>query len=130
MRFQPLVPPRGPASERTSAASFHDHRVSPFFRPSAAAATGARDRAALLSASIHGPLIPPPSPGYTAATPWLSHDRWSPQATATAGVDWRGATRNGDRPGTRPTDLASPLRPGTGCCRGAQSPPPADGCRD
>ena len=44
----------------------------PVLRLSVAAATAARDKGAPLSATTRGLSIPPPSPVYTAATPWRS----------------------------------------------------------
>src|SRR5438094_2971197 len=79
MGFQPLIPFPWPASERTSAASFHDHPAAPFLRPSAAGATAAPETAAPLSTSTRGRSIPPPSPAYTVATASPSPFRGSPQ---------------------------------------------------
>src|SRR5215831_2093040 len=84
------------------------------FRLSVAVATGAPDTGGLLSASTPDRSIPLPSPGYTVATTLPSRCRWSPQDAVTAGVDWRGVRQSCDTPGTRPTDLASPLRPDRG----------------
>lgn len=123
MRFYPLVPPSWSASERTSAAYFHDHRASPCFRPSAA--TGARDRAALRAASIHDPFIPPPSLAYTAATPWPTRHRWSAQTPTALGASLHGPGQSCDTPGTGPAAGARRLRPSMPWRCAVSSPPSA-----
>src|ERR671925_2130385 len=98
---RPLRPPPPAASH---------HRM---LTPRLAATTGARDRAALLSASIHGPLIPPPSLAYTAATPWPNRHPWSAQAPTGAGANSHEVGRNCNIHGTLPAAGVSRPRPGT-----------------
>src|SRR4029453_15812980 len=118
-----------PASERTSAASFHDHPAAPFLRPSAAGATAAPETAALLSTSTHGRSIPPPSPAYTLATASPSPFHGVPQEPLTAGASSHGAAQSWGTSGKQPSDPAGSLRLGTGCSRGVPPPPRAGGYR-
>src|SRR5215813_8399099 len=122
-RFLPFFQASWPTSERTSTADFHDHKAASFLRPPAAVATVAPETAALLAASTHGPSIRPPSPVYTAATPSPSPCRWSPREPAMAGAGSHGAGQSCGMSGTTPADLASPLRPDTGCWPGARPTP-------
>src|SRR5215813_5476268 len=115
MGFQPLIPFPWPASERTSAASFHDHSAAPFLRPSAAGATVAPETAALLSTSTRGRSIPPPLLAYTVATASPSPFRGSPQDPLTAGASSHGAEQSCGTSGTTPSDPGGSLRLGPGC---------------
>src|SRR5215470_16961737 len=114
-RFQPLVSPRWPASEHTAAVSCQDHPGVLLLRPSAAGATAVPETSTLLSASRRGQSIPPPSPAYTAATPWPSRYHWWPQEPATADASWSGAGRNCRTLDTHSTAGVSHPRPDRAC---------------
>src|SRR5215510_802991 len=106
----------------------HDRHPPPLFTQPEAAATAAPETGALHAASRHGRSLPPPSPGYTAATPWPSHHWWLRQR-AGADASWRGAPQSCGTSGTTPADPAGPLRLGTGCSRDVPPRPRAGGCR-
>src|SRR5215211_1896169 len=86
-----------------------------FLTPSVAVAMGARDRGAPLSTTTHGRSLLPPSPAYTAATPWRSHCRWWVQELTGAGASSHGANRNCSTHDTPPTVVASPPHSCTAC---------------
>ena len=85
------------------------------FTPYGVVATAERETGALLAASTRDPSTRRPSRVYTAATPWLSHGRWSMQVPAMAGANWHVPARRCSRRGTMPVDAASRPRPGTAC---------------
>jgi hypothetical protein len=116
--FQPFCQASWPIYERTSTAYFHDHHGAPFLRPSAAGAMAARETSALLLASRRDPLIPPPLPAYTAATPWPNRYHWWESARRASGVRKRAARQSCDRPGTGPVGDASRPRSDV-CCQPA-----------
>jgi hypothetical protein len=87
----------------------------PVLRPSVAAATAARDRAAPLSATRRDRSSPLPSPVYTAATPWRSPCRCWVQEPTGAGANSHAAGRNCSRRGTPSAAAVDHPRPCTVC---------------
>src|SRR6266568_7190246 len=109
MGYQDRIQACWPDRKHTYLALHHDQPIRQPLTPPAAAATVARDRAALLSASTHGRSIRPPSRAYTAATAWPGPCRWWAREPARAGASSHGAARNCDRRGTMSADAACRL---------------------